>query len=147
MLHLSRWSMAFIIAVILAAIVFVIPNFFSKETVASWPGWLPKQQVVLGLDLQGGSSLLYQLDEQGFIADQLSTLAGEVRSTLRQDPAVSYSGLSTGDQIAANCAAARLRQLLCAGADRRSGAASGSARPAQHAAQPAQQRCRSSQYL
>ncbi len=104
MLHLSRWSMAFIIAVILAAIVFVIPNFFSKDTVANWPGWLPKQQVVLGLDLQGGSSLLYQLDEQGFIADQLTTLAGEVRATLRQDPAVSYSGLSTGDQIAANCA-------------------------------------------
>ncbi len=42
----------------LAGIVANIPNFFSAETVASWPTWLPKRQIVLGLDLRGGAHLL-----------------------------------------------------------------------------------------
>ena len=89
-----------IAAVLAAAVWFLLPNFFSEETVEGWPDWMPKQQIVLGLDLQGGSSLLYQLNTEEFVNDQLATLAGEVRGVLRQDPAVDYSVLSTREQIA-----------------------------------------------
>ena len=102
MLQISRWSVGIVVAILLAAAWFLIPNFFPKETVEDWPDWMPKQQVVLGLDLQGGSYLLYQMDTEDFVNDQLATLAGEVRGVLRQDPALPYSVLSTRDQIAAN---------------------------------------------
>lgn len=102
MLHLSRWSVGTILAVIVVAIALVIPNFFPEETVEDWPDWLPKQQVVLGLDLQGGSSLLYQLDREGFVSDQLTTLVGEVRSILRQEPEVAFTALSSRELAAEN---------------------------------------------
>ncbi len=31
------------------------PTLFSRETVESWPSWVPSRQLVLGLDLQGGA--------------------------------------------------------------------------------------------
>ena len=39
-----------------------IPNLFSPQTVERWPAFLPKKQVSLGLDLRGGSYLLYEVD-------------------------------------------------------------------------------------
>lgn len=102
MLHFSRWSIGTILVIVLVAIALVLPNFFSRETVDGWPDWLPKQQFVLGLDLQGGSSLLYELDREDFIGDQLTTLVGEVRAVLRQEPEVAYTALSSRDQVADN---------------------------------------------
>ena len=102
MLQINRWSIVLVATVLVAAVWFLMPNFFAEETVEDWPDWMPKQQIVLGLDLQGGSYLLYQLDTGDFVNDQLATLAGEVRGILRQDPAVDYSVLSTRDQIANN---------------------------------------------
>ena len=49
------------------------------------PGWLPHKQVNLGLDLQGGAHLLYQLDEKEMIEDWLNKLRDDVRETLRRD--------------------------------------------------------------
>jgi len=100
MLHFSRWSIGAIILFVLAAIVVLIPNFFPEETVEDWPDWMPKSQTVLGLDLQGGSYLLYQLDEEEFVVDRLSELSNEVRSALNQEPRIGYVGLSSGEQIA-----------------------------------------------
>lgn len=102
MLHLSRWSIGFILGVVLVAIALLVPNFFSEETVEGWPNWMPKSQIVLGLDLQGGSYLLYQLDREEFVADQLVTLAGEVRSALNQEPRIGYTGLSSREQVEQN---------------------------------------------
>jgi preprotein translocase subunit SecD/SecD/SecF fusion protein len=102
MLQISRWSVAIVVAILLAAVWFLVPNFFSDETVGDWPDWMPKQQIVLGLDLQGGSYLLYQMDTDNFVTEQLATLAGEVRRVLRENPPVAYSVLSTRDQISAN---------------------------------------------
>jgi preprotein translocase subunit SecD len=102
MLQISRWTVALVGVVLLACVALLLPNFFSEQTVEGWPDWMPKQRIVLGLDLQGGSYLLYQLDREDFTNDQLATLAGEVRGILREDPAVPYSALSTRDQIANN---------------------------------------------
>lgn len=102
MLHFSRWSIGAIVLFVLAAFVVLIPNFFSEETVETWPDWMPKSRIVLGLDLQGGSYLLYQLDEEEFVVDRLTELSNEVRGELNQDPRIGYVGLSSGDQIAQN---------------------------------------------
>ena len=53
MLYFSKWKIAAICLTLLAAFVFAMPNFFSKSFVDSWPDWLPKKQLSLGLDLRG----------------------------------------------------------------------------------------------
>jgi preprotein translocase subunit SecD len=60
---------------------------------ARMPAWLPHKQVNLGLDLQGGAHLLYQLDEKEMTGDWLATIRGDVRETLRK-ARVGYTDLS-----------------------------------------------------
>ena len=54
MLHYSRWFFFSVLGSVVVAALFLLPNFFPRETVQNWPSWMPSQQMVLGLDLQGG---------------------------------------------------------------------------------------------
>ncbi len=62
MLNFPRWKLILIVAVVAAGILYALPNLFSKEALSGIPDWLPHRQVNLGLDLQGGAHLLYQID-------------------------------------------------------------------------------------
>ncbi|GHA11060.1 protein translocase subunit SecDF [Devosia pacifica] len=85
MLQFSPFRTVLIVLVALCAIMFTLPNFFTKEQVAAWPDWLPKQSVVLGLDLQGGSHLLLQVNREGIIAERLSDLRRDARTVLANE--------------------------------------------------------------
>jgi preprotein translocase subunit SecD len=98
MLHFAPWKTALIILVVLAGVVMTIPNFFAKDTVASWPGWLPKKQIVLGLDLQGGAYLLYEVDREDYVAKRLRTLVSDVRRSLLEEPRIGYTSLGVQGQ-------------------------------------------------
>jgi protein-export membrane protein SecD len=93
MLHFPRWKLIMVLVVVAAGILFSLPNFFSKSTLAGLPSWLPHQQVNLGLDLQGGAHLLYQIDEKEMIEDWLKNIRGDVRETLRK-ARIGYSDLT-----------------------------------------------------
>jgi len=93
MLHFQRWKMILVFGVVIAGILFALPNLFPAATMARLPAWLPHKQVNLGLDLQGGAHLLYQLDEKEMTDDWLSTIRGDVRETLRR-ARIGYTGLS-----------------------------------------------------
>ena len=93
MLHFQRWKVILILGIVIAGFLFALPNVFSAATVARLPNWLPHKQVNLGLDLQGGAHLLYQLDEKEMIEDWLNTIRGDVRETLRKDR-IGYSDLA-----------------------------------------------------
>ncbi len=100
MLYFARWKIVLIILVALAGFTETLPNFFSKETVQAWPSWLPARQLVLGLDLQGGAYLLYQVDRKNFAEKRLKTLVGDVRKALREKPRIGYTGLGVhGDAV------------------------------------------------
>ncbi len=100
MLYFARWKIALILLVVLAALVAVLPNFFSRETVANWPNWLPKQQLVLGLDLQGGAYLLYEVDRTDYVEKRLRTLLSDVRKAMLEAPRIGYTGLAVqGDGV------------------------------------------------
>jgi len=62
---------------------FALPNFFSKETVAAWPGFMPKRQLALGLDLRGGAHLLLAMDTAELKKDWLANQKEDVRKQLR----------------------------------------------------------------
>lgn len=92
MLYFQRWKIALILLVLIGGFVATIPNFFSAETVASWPNFLPKRQLALGLDLRGGAHLLLEIDRDSLIADRVDTLEGDIRQTLR-DARINFRGL------------------------------------------------------
>ena len=99
MLQNSRWKMSLVLLVVLMAIVVDIPNFFSASSVSKWPSWLPHQQVVLGLDLQGGAYLLYQVDQTDYVQKRLRTLVGDIRKAMLEDPRIGYTGLGIQGEV------------------------------------------------
>ena len=93
MLHFESWKKYLIVAVALAGVLFALPNLFAAKTMENLPDWVPHKQINLGLDLQGGAHLLYQMDQKELIQDWLKTIRGDVRESLRKDR-IGYSGLA-----------------------------------------------------
>jgi len=85
MLYFSRWKIISILLVILAGLVYAAPNLASKQTLDMLPDWLPKDQMTLGLDLQGGSHLLMQVDKADMVKEKKSTLEDDARRILRAE--------------------------------------------------------------
>ncbi len=99
MLYFSRWKTISIWLVVFVAIIVSAPNLLSQSTLASLPNWLPKRQMTLGLDLQGGSHILLQIDRNDLISDRLESARGDIRTALR-DASIGYTGLSgTGHNV------------------------------------------------
>ena len=99
MLHFTRIKAA---AILLAALVlcsFAVPNFFSEETVKSWPAWA-QHRVVLGPDLQGGTSVVLQVDQHDVRTRLLKSLQREAGRTLH-DARISLVNLPVlrGDSV------------------------------------------------
>ncbi|WP_224702201.1 protein translocase subunit SecD [Devosia aquimaris] len=76
---------AIIAFVALIGVLFALPSFLPQNVRDAWPSFLPKQTIVLGLDLQGGSHLLLQVDEQGIVSERLQSLRRDVRNTLANE--------------------------------------------------------------
>ncbi|WP_311028753.1 protein translocase subunit SecDF [Mesorhizobium koreense] len=93
MLYFSRWKTVLIWLSVLASVIFAAPNLFPKATLEKLPDWLPKTQMTLGLDLQGGSHILLQLDRKSLVDERVAAIRDEIRSKLR-DARVGYTGLS-----------------------------------------------------
>lgn len=98
MLYFARWKITLILGAVLLGFLVVLPNLFPKSTVESWPSWLPHRQIVLGLDLQGGAYLLYQVDREDYVNKRLTSLVGEMRGALREEPRIGYTGLGVSDK-------------------------------------------------
>jgi protein-export membrane protein SecD len=84
MLFFARWKIAVILAVIVAGLAAVLPSFLPAATVAGWPSFLPKRQIALGLDLQGGAYLLYAVDREGHDQAQLTALVEQSIAAIRR---------------------------------------------------------------
>jgi protein-export membrane protein SecD len=107
MLHFQTWKLVLVVGIVIAGILYALPNVFPRATMEQVPTWLPHQQVNLGLDLQGGAHLLYQLDEKEMIEDWLSTIRGDVRETLRR-ARIGYTDLS--QDVAARTVSVKIRE-------------------------------------
>jgi preprotein translocase subunit SecD len=83
MLYFSRAKALAILLTALVVCAFTVPNFFSEQTVRSWPGWA-QRRLVLGLDLQGGSHILLEVDRNDIRKQRLDNLRDEVVRTLRE---------------------------------------------------------------
>jgi preprotein translocase subunit SecD len=91
MLYFSRWKALGTILVALVFCLFAVPNFFSPATLKSLPTWA-QRHIVLGLDLQGGSHILLEVDLNDVRKQRAETLRDDVRKVLR-DARIGYTGL------------------------------------------------------
>ncbi|HVZ04272.1 protein translocase subunit SecD [Hyphomicrobium sp.] len=91
-MHFTRFKTLSILLICLAGFLVAMPNFFSKETVQSWPSFMPKKQLRLGLDLQGGAHLLLAMDEDELKKDWINNLRDEARKVLR-DAKIGFTGI------------------------------------------------------
>lgn len=79
-----------IVSVTALSALLILPNYVKSS-------WLPNSQINLGLDLQGGSHLLLDVDFESYLDDQLNNLASSLKKALRQDK-LGYKNLSVKDR-------------------------------------------------
>src|SRR6185437_1404132 len=99
MQYLTRWKPT--LGIILTALIVclcAVPNFFPEATVKGWPAWA-QRRLVLGLDLQGGSYLLLEVDANDVKKSRLSQIREDVQRALR-GARIQYTGLAVkGDAV------------------------------------------------
>src|SRR3978361_426611 len=93
MLYFTRWKAVAIILTALVVCLCAVPNFFPEATVKGWPAWA-QRRLVLGLDLQGGSYLLLEVDSNYVKKEKRDPVRDDVRRTLREAK-IGYTGLAT----------------------------------------------------
>jgi preprotein translocase subunit SecD len=98
MLYFTRWKALAIILTALIVCLFAVPNFFPESQVKTWPKWA-QRHLVLGLDLQGGSYLLLEVDANTVKMDRLTALRDDVQRVLR-DARIQNTGRTIrGDSV------------------------------------------------
>ena len=96
MLALSRWKIILVLASALFGLIFTMPNLVPA---GAMPAWAPQQRLNLGLDLQGGSYLLLEVDTAALRKERLTNLTEDVRTKLHAEQ-IDFSGLAVvGDTV------------------------------------------------
>ncbi len=85
MIQLSRWKVILVAASLFFGILLALPNLLSPAQREALPGFMPKSALNLGLDLQGGSYLLLEVDVAEMQTKRIDNLVEDVRQTLRED--------------------------------------------------------------
>ena len=96
MLHFPKWKVIVVLLVLIVGTVLAIPSLLPRATLDALPDWMPKATVNLGLDLQGGSHLLFEVDMQGLIKERLNGVLDETRTALRKAN-VGYTDLAVSE--------------------------------------------------
>jgi preprotein translocase subunit SecD len=97
MLDFPKWKILLVVAVCLTGLAFAVPNLLSRVTAESLPEWLPHQQINLGLDLQGGSHLLLEVETAAVVRERLLDMVQATRGALRAER-IGYTGLGVQGQ-------------------------------------------------
>lgn len=94
MFNYPKWKIALITVIAVTGLFFCVPNFLPKAQQEKLPEWW--RPMTLGLDLQGGSQLLLQVDLDQVVTDQLNGILDAARSNLREK-SIRYTGLNVAD--------------------------------------------------
>ncbi len=91
MYKLSLQRILIIVAVCLVGVFFAIPNVLPNKT--NLPKWW--QPINLGLDLQGGSSLLLQVKMDDVLKDKMETLKESARQAMKDNNRIRFQDLNS----------------------------------------------------
>ncbi|HYE46427.1 MAG TPA: protein translocase subunit SecD, partial [Caulobacter sp.] len=84
MMTVSRWKIIAVIAAVLLSLLFAMPNALPQSVRDGLPGFLPKKGLNLGLDLQGGSQLLLEVETSALRKERVTNLVEDVRRLLNE---------------------------------------------------------------
>ncbi|HAJ03891.1 MAG TPA: protein translocase subunit SecD, partial [Brevundimonas sp.] len=84
MIHLSRWKVILLGLSLAFGILFAYPSLLSPAQREALPGFLPKNTLNLGLDLQGGSYLLLEVDVTEMQSKRVANTVEDVRQSLSE---------------------------------------------------------------
>jgi SecD/SecF fusion protein len=97
MLRFATWKIVSIIGMTVLALLVIAPSLLSPESRealnARLPSWLPARAIVLGLDLQGGSHVLLEVDSQSVVKSLIENLRDSVRRVLREEKVSIVGGI------------------------------------------------------
>lgn len=98
-MYFARWKIIAIIAVLVLGTLIALPNVLPASVREALPAWMPSKTVNLGLDLQGGSQVLLEVDRTDLVNHLSDQMMGDIRQVLR-DERIGYTGLGrSGGQI------------------------------------------------
>src|SRR3546814_8387808 len=100
MLHFPTWKKILVLVVCVLGVLYAAPNFVPGWQSDDLPDWLPGKKINLGLDLQGGSHLLLQVETDAVIQEQLESTVESVRTVLRGER-VRYGNLGISNNTVA----------------------------------------------
>ena len=95
MIQLRAWKIVLVILAAVFGLVFTLPNLLPTSVTDVMPAPFNKR-LNLGLDLQGGSYLLLEVDQASLRAEQLANITEDARRTLG-DANIAFSGLGVTD--------------------------------------------------
>ncbi len=94
MLDFPRWKVLTISAFLAVMVLLAVPSFVPKNVRETWPSWIPKPAINLGLDLAGGSYLLLEAETKDVAQSRLEQMREQVRSEMRRDPRIEIGDIS-----------------------------------------------------
>src|SRR5215469_2305159 len=99
MLQVSPWVRIVTLLVLLGGALIALPNALPQNVLNRFPSWLPSSSVSLGLDIQGGSQLLLDVQFDQAQKDKAEATIGDIRSAFRKAH-IGYTDLGArGDTI------------------------------------------------
>ncbi|MFC0219174.1 preprotein translocase subunit SecD [Pseudochelatococcus lubricantis] len=102
MLRYSTGKVVAVLVLTMLGFLFAAPSLFTPAQrdafIASVPSWIPRalvphQGIVLGLDLQGGSHVVLEVDTNDLLRTQLNLLRDDVRAILRDERVTAQGGI------------------------------------------------------
>jgi protein-export membrane protein SecD len=91
-LNIPAWWRYTTLLILAVGILVALPNALPEHLRQRLPSWMPNQAVTLGLDLQGGSYLLLEVDLPAVQRDRAEALMGDIGASLRR-AGIGISGL------------------------------------------------------
>ena len=82
MVNVARWKVILVLLAAALSILFALPNLLTESQRAALPPFMPKNNLNLGLDLQGGSYLLLEVDTAELQQTRVANLIEDARVTL-----------------------------------------------------------------
>src|SRR5580704_16463141 len=97
MLRFARWKITSILGMTALAFLVIVPSVLSPGArdalISHLPRWVPARAIVLGLDLQGGSHVLLEVDSQSVVKTLVDNLRDSVRRVLREEKVAITGGI------------------------------------------------------
>ncbi len=97
MLRFAKWKIVAILAMTFAAMLVVAPSLLTPSNyealAARLPDWARPATIVLGLDLQGGSNVMLEVDKPSVLHTLAMNLRDDARRILREEKVATTGGI------------------------------------------------------